>query len=76
MNSLLKINTDRAIRMGSAEALDFLNRNGFVKGSVIRHSISRDGRFETIVTDYHRFGNREDGSPYADRARLTEKCAI
>lgn len=75
-NALLKIGEGRAKRMSSEEAFAILARNDFTKGAVIRHSVSRDRRHETIVTDYHRHGRDEMGNPYYYRARLTETCSI
>lgn len=74
-NALLRVNSKRAVRADGQNVQDFLIANGFERGQVIRHSVARNGLREEVVTDWHRFGRNEDGSPRYDRARVTETFA-
>ena len=75
-NAILRINNRRGKRMSEAEALTWLDRQGFVRDDVTFRTVHRCESRETIVTHWDRTSRNEDGSPRFDRARLQVSFSI
>jgi hypothetical protein len=80
MNALLSIDGKRARRMTEEDARTWLAKHGFTATTpmTVRHSVARDGRSETIVTDHYREDGPSDfwSGPRVYKARLTVTYSI